>query len=330
MKPRFFTSLSAIALAACIAVPAAADDGDKGVEFSLGFIALARDGGTATSLLSNAGGTVVSSSGSANWHYGAEAQLNIPVMDYWGLDFRGIVSIAPTVTTSGSNVGGIGFADFDGFGNNGLFGPTTIFGQADRELDFYSFEANVTHDLTSMPITLFGGLRYIHIGDDLDLLAFTPNLGGGSNRALINVSNDLIGAQIGIEAEVIYNPNGPWSLDVLAAIGYYHNSIDASVGGSGLVLGTPAAGPIVATAAQSSSSSTFGVELGVEGGYQFNENMSLNMGYNLIYFDKIASSTRTLASVNTGVPPVFVTGPGFEDALYHGLTLDFTYKFLPN
>ena len=291
-------------------------------DFSIGAIVLGRTSSQVVVL--DDFGTPYLTSGGALWpSAGLDAKFSRDLSNGFSLGGRIIATAA--IATNRSNAvpifGGLAFTDVtSGFG---LFGPASFVGSVDQYSNFTSVEANVGHQSGNMPVRFYTGLRYVHIGDGLDAVISTGDLGGASNRYKIDAANDMFGAQIGIRLDAPVSSD-KWSGYATASVGYYGNSGNVMAGTSGLVLGTSAPGPISTSDSATSRFGTFGADLHIAGAYKLAANKRLEFGYSLMYFDRVASAAPSYGVSNSGTPTAAVAT---SSALFHGLSASFKLSF---
>ena len=121
----------------------------------------------------------------------------------------------------------------------------------------------------------------------------------------------MIGPQIG--AELFYDVGYRWSVSGFGKIGYLLNAFDSDF----QVINNDF--PVV-DGGDDSTTGTFLLDLGITGHYQLSSNSRFRLGYNLLYFDGVASSEETVPFT---LSPFTTIDGGDDDAFFHGLSLGF-------
>jgi len=300
----------------------------KPFDFSLGAIILGRSGSGGTVLLDSDGTPVATSSNDLVPSLGLDAKASAELTNSLSLSARAIATFSLEQSDSGevsptNAPPGLGFSDFDGSDNNGLFNPPDFGFKVDNRSSLTSLEANLSYDLGVAPVSVFVGGRYVSLDDELDLLITTEQFGAASNRTLLETNNDLFGAQIGLMVEAP-DTGTRFSGYAAGSVGYYAGNANLNVGSSGLVLFTTAPGDIVTSTTASESFNTFGADFEIAGSYQITERADFTLGYKLMYFDKVAYTVPSLGlSDSTGT----FADIGYDSVIYHGLTARLSLKF---
>ena len=155
------------------------------------------------------------------------------------------------------------------------------------------------------------------------MLDTTPgNFGPGfTTTADVDVSNRLIGPQIGVSGNLSAWSSSNFDVKAFAKLGYLQNHAESDIASGGTV-------PAVVTAASNSDTNwTTMVELGVAGAIHVSGNMDIELGYQLLYFDKLASSTATLGNSVFSAANIPATSVGYDSAFYHGGTVKAVWRF---
>lgn len=194
----------------------------------------------------------------------------------------------------------LGFGDLTGFAN-----VTTL--SEEVETQFHSFEYNRVRWGWDVVKVLFGA-RYILLEDE-----YTSQTVSGANTGSFEIDaiNHMIGPQIG--AELFYDVGYRWSVSGFGKIGYLLNAFDSDFE----VINNDF--PVV-DGGDDSTTGTFLLDLGITGHYQLSSNSRFRLGYNLLYFDGVASSEETVPFT---LSPFTTIDGGDDDAFFHGLSLGF-------
>ena len=191
--------------------------------------------------------------------------------------------------------------DISGFNN-----VTTL--SEEIETQFHSFEYNRVRWGWDVVKVLFG-LRYVLLEDEYS--SETQNLFGDTGSFEIDAINHMIGPQIG--AELFYDVGYRWSVSGFGKVGYLLNAFDADFE----VINNDFA---VVDGGDNSTTGTFLLDLGITGHYQLSSSSRFRVGYNLLYFDGVASSEETVPFT---LSPFATSDGGDDDAFFHGLSLGF-------
>lgn len=257
-------------------------------------------------------------------------------------------------------------------GNNGISPfvvnyatPATVFSHGitdtgsmnvDYSSTMWSLDANVEYELENKKTSFFGGLRYIRLEESLDLYASSDDfcfldflgrctigiLGTPANFDLKNQAiNNMFGLQIGIDQKLVEDKNG-FSLGFQALLGLAANDIETSASGTAPVaMSFPRTWYEYAISGRAED-----VKLGLfaEGNisskYEFNDSISLELGYRALWLQKTAGVVRAIPNLDptgstectgfgcTAVPSG--TGGGrieTDDMLLHGGRLGLKVRF---
>ncbi|MEO1702398.1 MAG: BBP7 family outer membrane beta-barrel protein [Pseudomonadota bacterium] len=299
----------------------------KPFDFSLGTIILGRSGSGGTVLLDSFGSTVITSSNDLLPSLGIDAKASAELTNDIALSARAIGTVAIEQSTTGTIfAGGLGYTDIDGSIDNGLYGGFGVFDfTADVETtsSVLSLETNLEYAVGGSLFSVFVGGRYVRLTDDLDMVISVADLGGASNRTLLETSNDLFGAQIGLMVEAP-DTGTRFSGYAAGSVGYYAGNANLTVGSSGLVLGTTNPGAIITSASASETFDTYGADLEIAGSYQMTERAGLTIGYKFMYFDKVAYTVPSLGLSNSNGSSADI---GYDSVIYHGLTARLSLEF---
>lgn len=190
-----------------------------------------------------------------------------------------------------------------------LPGVTGVTGE--RETTFMSFEVN-GDVYRSDRVRVLAGLRGLSIDDDMTL-----NIAGSLDSVLTqNVSNRLIGPQIGGVFQLYDSGTGGFRVTASGRLGMMQNKSKASS-----VMDT---GVVVVEASGSHTEWTPMVEVGLDAIWNVAENCTVSLGYSLFYFDKLASSPDSLIESNYFTGEISST---YDSVMYHGLRLEAVVKF---
>lgn len=240
------------------------------------------------------------------------------------MELRGILTANATEFFSDPTYthinGGVSYGGTD-LGGRGIFGGTIFALNAERETTFASIEANIGSS-QSESARLFVGLRAMQIDDDLvlDIDGAPSGIGAATSNFTNEVSNRLIGPQIGLELQADNLSTTSFDVTLTGKLGYLKSGAAASFS----TVGTGALASPVIAGTTSEDRWTAMAEFGVDGTWHVSDAMSIEFGYNLIYIDKLATSTKTLGNITiaTGTGTL-----GFESALYHGGTVKAVWRF---
>jgi hypothetical protein len=229
-----------------------------------------------------------------------------------GVELRGILvepgtshwfeNVAPVSLLSA----GIVFGAADAFGIIG--GITTLDLTADRSSYFRSLEASLR--VGAETFGFFAGMRQIMVNDHLQLVmdAAPSGLPGSTNTADINVRNMLLGPQIGAELNLTLVRWATLSGFIKAGMMRNEMSADFALTGTGNFTTSTAW-------TDQSSEWTMAVEAGLDVTLNISPNLGIFAGASILQISEVASSTRTLPSLDLGGGN---GGMDLEPALYLG------------
>ncbi|HEX6963068.1 MAG TPA: hypothetical protein VF175_14460, partial [Lacipirellula sp.] len=153
-------------------------------------------------------------------------------------------------------------------------------------------------------VALLAGFRWVELHEELGVDA---DFGGNMSDIGWNVDNHLYGAQTGAEV-MLLDRGGPMQLTSHFKGGIFGNAADNDFGLNQSV------GPDVSFTDQTSKV-TFMGDIAFLGRYRINDNVSLNSGYQLLWFDGVALASEQIFATNV------LTGSGIDAdgfVFYHG------------
>jgi hypothetical protein len=153
-------------------------------------------------------------------------------------------------------------------------------------------------------VALLAGFRWVEIHEELNVDA---DFGANMTDLGWNVDNHLYGAQTGAEV-MLLDRGGPMQLTSHFKGGIFGNDADNSFALN------QAVGPDVAFTTDKGDV-TFMGDIAFLGRYRLNDNVSLNSGYQLLWFDGVALASEQIFATNV------ITGGGIDTdgfVFYHG------------
>lgn len=169
---------------------------------------------------------------------------------------------------------------------NGL--PSTITGSYDSSL--LSTELNVRRQAGPDWLTVLAGFRYLRLNEEGATIV--QDIGPGLNLATIgnNSNNDLFGAQLGAEIDLL--TKGRLNFNTFGKAGIYanHNSNDVFISQSAF--------PATFASSDSSTTTAFVGELGFVGAYRITDSLSLRSTYQLMWVEGVALASDQVAVSN--------------------------------
>ena len=315
--------LSAAFLAASVSFSQAADDLEVPVEPSpdwsleIGAVYLHRDAGENRILMQDAADPTRNLSTDSFGDLDSAGVIGALNGDVFGTGFelRGILT--DTASQSVNAIAGApSLVRINAFVPFFLPGVTSVTGTRDTTFD--SAEANI--DIFSGGNwSIFAGGRALWVDDDLDLTLNAAVLPSTFDH---NVTNRMIGPQIGAEIELQDLPVPNMQFSASARVAFMQNDVDFNN-----VLNT---GVVVVAAAGTADNYTPVVELEANAIFNIAPNFDIELGYNYLYIQDIATSTASVANTNyfTGVIGTNgVFGSSFESATYHGATAKAVWRW---
>lgn len=178
--------------------------------------------------------------------------------------------------------------------------------------NFYTGEINVRHEHEVGWWTSLWGLRYAALDDDLAVTLTDPG-GGGSSNYLSATSNRMWGPQVG--GSIAFVRTERFCLDMSGKLGALWDSADttSSYNGTGAF-----------STSDTSNHVTFMGEFGVNGRYAFGKRWTFVLGYQALWFNRVAEASNQLSHVSSA------TGTGSEfggDVLYHAGEFGLEYRY---
>lgn len=170
--------------------------------------------------------------------------------------------------------------------------------------NLFSAEANVWQEVTDR-VTLLAGLRWVELGDELQL-QFTPTGGATSTMYRIDANNHLYGGQIGALANLW--DDGLWMIDGWIKAGVFYNSADQS---------TDVFFPAVASAGDRDDATSFVGDVALIAVRPITDQLSLRLGYQLLWVEGVALASDQLNGVNDITVPIAVLDTN-SGVFYHG------------
>lgn len=158
------------------------------------------------------------------------------------------------------------------------------------------------------------GFRHLNADEAFNYAAQSNN---DDQSASVSVDNEMYGAQIGTQAQILFEDRG-W-IDIEFKGGIMANSIDVAATYDDFFAGAQAF-------AGSEERTAFVVDLSLMFNYQFNRAWTARVGYNFLLIDGVALGTRNLSSDAT-LPLLDVDHAG--QTIYHGPSLGIVYAPLP-
>ena len=191
---------------------------------------------------------------------------------------------------------------------NGL--PSTISGSYDSSL--LSTELNVRRQAAPDWLTVLAGFRYLRLSEKGATLL--QDIGPGLNLATIqnNSNNDLFGAQLGAEIDLL--TQGRFNFNTFGKAGLYanHNSNNVFISQSAF--------PATFASSASSTQAAFVGELGFVSAYRITDSLSLRSTYQLMWVDGVALASDQVAVSNPLVGTASIDRNGtFYQGFFVGL-----------
>lgn len=152
---------------------------------------------------------------------------------------------------------------------------TSVFAKYESEL--YNVEFNLGW-YPKERIRVFIGPRYIRLDEDLRISKETF---GTAVLDKLTTENDLLGGQLGIEGIFVGKPDGGFSIDGWAKVGYFNNDISTRA-----KFPLPRIGNL--SARSSNDKGTLAVEFGIGVSYAFCRNITLSTRYQLLWLNSVA------------------------------------------
>jgi len=180
----------------------------------------------------------------------------------------------------------------------------------------YSTEVNLRKECTPW-FTFIFGFRWLEFHDHYGVQATA--LGEDEDSFdllhLVNTSNHLYGAQLG--SEILLLQHDAFTLNLRLMAGIYGNCASQS---SYLDLGGS-----IYTAHDERAQVAFVGEIGLNAKYQLTDGWSLIAGYNLLWIDGVALTTKQLQTTDLGAGTAVINTNG--DVFYHGanIGIEFTW-----
>ncbi len=238
------------------------------------------------------------------WHHGwdigairqgDEYDLNFEVMNVNDWDGRASAITGPATLVQINTIVPIFVA-----------GVTAV--NATYESKMLSAEVNLRRRYSN-DLTFLGGIRYLQLDERFHADVITA---GATPTYDTDTSNDLIGAQIGVDATL--TRRGPFSLDLVSKIGmYYNTALQNSTFYTGIGLrGLP--GTTINAAGKDKGPAFLG-EVELAGGWEVTDSIELRAGYMLMWVESVALAPEQVVVTD------FVNGTGINSAggaFYHG------------
>ena len=175
-------------------------------------------------------------------------------------------------------------------------------------------------------IKSYFGFRYIYVDDEYTLFSQSLGLAGGSPTPAesgffqLAATNHLIGPHIG--GELYYDIGYRWSLSGVSRLGAYLNinTFDTNLVNDGTEF---------INAEDTNSTISFTYEIGVNAKYRLTRQAQFRIGYNILFFDNLATASDNLLNdpaFGGGIPVSPTLGSSTTDeesVLFHGLSLGF-------
>ncbi len=154
-------------------------------------------------------------------------------------------------------------------------------------------------------IRIFIGPRYIRLDEDLKISHETF---GTVVLDKLTTKNDLLGGQVGIEGIFFGKPDGGFSIDSWAKVGYFNNDISTKA-----KVPLPRIGNL--SAKSSNDKGALAVEFGIGVSYAFCRNIALSTRYQLLWLNNVAlapdqwpATNYTSGRINTETSGVLYQG----------------------
>jgi len=200
-------------------------------------------------------------------------------------------------------------------GNDGIWSYS-----ADYKYDLQNAELNFRW-LAKKKITLLAGPRFIGMDEKLNImgtrLTGTPFPQGRDHS--IQTKNRLIGAQLGIDANLFETPMPKaLSLDVWGRAGYYNNDISTHT----RMFRAPA-GTVLSCDADENKGSFVG-EVGVNAKIKFNSSFMLIAGYEFLWIQDAALASAQIAVSD---PSNATASVATDSVYYHGAKVAFQFRW---
>ena len=175
-------------------------------------------------------------------------------------------------------------------------------------------------------IKSYFGFRYIYVDDEYTLFSQSLGLAGGSPTPAesgffqLAATNHLIGPHIG--GELYYDIGYRWSLSGVSRLGAYLNinTFDTNLVNDGTEF---------INAEDTNTTISFTYEIGVNAKYRLTRQAQFRIGYNILFFDNLATASDNLLNdpaFGGGIPvspTLGSTTTDEESVLFHGLSLGF-------
>jgi len=149
--------------------------------------------------------------------------------------------------------------------------------------DFFSFETNIRFRRSDR-FSWIGGFRFIGLSDDLLFTVLSPPAIPAAG--LIQVDNGLWGLQVGAAGTLL--ERGNWTINGWAKGGIYYNDIQTTLAAAlpAPVIVRPDANPLA-----------FVGDVQMTATYWFNPRVGIRAGYQLLWFDRVATAPGQLATL---------------------------------
>jgi putative beta barrel porin BBP7 len=191
------------------------------------------------------------------------------------------------------------------------FFPNTISGTYDSQL--LSTELNVRRQTGPEWLTILAGFRYLRLNEQG--LTIFETIGPVTNLFpyLIDSTNDLYGAQLGADIDLL--SQGRLSVSTFGKAGLYGNNISTSA-----QVTSAATGAVLFGTAAHETNTAFVGEWGLVGAYRITNSLSLRTTYQLMWVEGVALASDQVAVANMLGGPSSVDNNGaFYQGFFAGL-----------
>jgi hypothetical protein len=186
---------------------------------------------------------------------------------------------------------------------------------ADNESALKGIEANLTYGL-SPAIRLYGGVRYLLLDETFGLLGEWTS---GDETDTWNTTNRILGAQIGVHADILPPSDAAAGGFILQGHGAVLLSINFAHVDFAVVDWDN-------TSEMDGSRFSPGVDAGLQFGYRFGGSFELYAGYNLLWLNSVARATDQVRGTNSYNGPAESTLV-FGSLLVHGAKVGLAVHF---
>jgi hypothetical protein len=165
----------------------------------------------------------------------------------------------------------------------------------------YSTELNVGRRFCDN-YRVLAGFRWVELHEAIGAEAWSPTLEGSFNS---QTGNHLYGFQLGLEA-VLWNNDGPFSLDGFLKAGVYASHIRMAAQGEGTYFSLDGEA--------TRSRTSFLGEMGLVARYRLNDHWSVYGGYQVMWIEGVALAGDVVAALSSTDENMLLNGTAF----YHG------------